>query len=861
MRSFTFAEWPSHPLVFLVPQIRANEIKKEYLDPFNIPVDDVKVIALALTGKKTSASTMAQFCRDELFAELIHDASVKYLIVADAGYYKMLTGQGQAEANLGYVRPCIYGPWEVIYVPSPKSIFYDPEKTRAKIAQSMKAMLAHNLGLYVPPGSDVIHFEAYPSTYSEIGAWLEKLIEMDRPLSIDIEAFDLKHYKAGIGTISFAWSKHEGIAFAVDYQAFEDATEAPYGQQQYNEPVRKLLRHFFIELSQKALYHNISYDAYVLIYQLFMEHELDTEGMLQGMDIMLENWEDTQLITYLATNSCAGNKLGLKENAQEFSGNYAVEVEDITTVPLSKLLRYNLVDALSTWYVYEKYYQKMVDDQQLELYETLFKDTIRDIIQMQLTGLPLNMKRVKEVKALLQADEADALARLRATSVVQQFTYRLNEQWVAERNATLKKKRVTLADAKEVFNPNSGPQLQQLLYGMLGLPVLDFTATKQPATGKKTLAKLLNHTQNQDVLDFLQALLDYSSVNKILSAFIPAFEDAMPAPNGWHYLVGSFRLGGTVSGRLSSSNPNLQNLPATGSKYAKLIKSCFEAAAGEVLVGLDFDSLEDRISALTTKDPNKLKVYTDGYDGHGLRTFAYFPEQLPGIVNTVESINSIQTLFPKVRQKSKAPTFALTYQGTHQTLMKNCGFTEAMAKNIEARYHELYQVSTQWVQDKLNQAARDGYITAAFGLRVRTPLLAQVIRGTSKTPHEAEAEGRTAGNALGQSWCLLNERAGAEFMGKVRKSPYRLDIRPCAHIHDAQYYLVRDCPEAILYVNKHLVEAVSWQEHPDIQHDEVHLSGALSIFWPDWSNELKIPTQVTKPEELHQVLKDELENP
>lgn len=210
----------------------------------------------------------------------------------------------------------------------------------------------------------------------------------------------------------------------------------------------------------------------------------------------------------------------------------------------------------------------------------------------------------------------------------------------------------------------------------------------------------------------------------------------------------------------------------------------------------------------------------------------------------VDSINAIQTLYKSDRQLSKAPTFALTYQGTFKTLMTNCGFSEAEARNIESRYHDLYKVSDAWVQDKLNQAANTGYVTIAFGLRIRTPLLKQVIRGNSKTPFEAEAEGRTAGNALGQSWCLLNSRASTEFLGKVRSSPYRLMIRPCAHIHDAQYILVKDQVDAIMYANKHLVKAVEWQEHPDIMNDEVKLGGELSIFWPNWAHELTIPNSI-----------------
>jgi DNA polymerase-1 len=188
-------------------------------------------------------------------------------------------------------------------------------------------------------------------------------------------------------------------------------------------------------------------------------------------------------------------------------------------------------------------------------------------------------------------------------------------------------------------------------------------------------------------------------------------------------------------------------------------------------------------------------------------------------------------------------------------IVEQCGFSVKKAKLIEARYHEMYIVSDQWVAEKLDQAAKDGFVTAAFGLRVRTPLLKQVIRGNSRTPYEAAAEGRSAGNALGQSWCLLNSRAGSEFMGKVRQSEHRLDIRPCAQIHDAGYFLIRDTLETILYTNEHLVKAVQWQNHPDIWHDEVKLGGELSVFYPDWSTEVVIPNEATADEILNLVRK------
>lgn len=212
----------------------------------------------------------------------------------------------------------------------------------------------------------------------------------------------------------------------------------------------------------------------------------------------------------------------------------------------------------------------------------------------------------------------------------------------------------------------------------------------------------------------------------------------------------------------------------------------------------------------------------------------------------VERINSVAKKYKPLRDKSKNPSFTLTYQGTYIALVKKYGFSTEQAKEVEAKYHELYKVSDAWVESKLEAASRVGYVTVAFGLRLRTPLLHQVIRGTSKTPFQAEAEGRTAGNALGQSYCLLNTRAGIDFNGRVRKSAFRKDIKPCAQIHDAGYFLIRDDIDAILFTNEHLVKAVQWQELPEIQHDEVKLGGELGIFYPSWEKEITIPNGATK---------------
>lgn len=676
MRQTPFVSNDQFDLVVLSAVINMDEIKRAYLDPFGIDEASTTVFSLHLAPgkKKTPVKEIQEYITTTMVPEL-EKVKPTYIVCTDAEYFKVLTKSAKAEAQLGYVLDCVFGPWKVVYVPSFRAIFYDPVKIKAKIKQSMDALCDHARGTYTAPGTDLLKYEFYPQGVDEIEDALNQLLEMGVSLASDIEAFSLKHYDSGIGTIAFAWNKAEGIAFAVDYEPIPGATKAPFGRIVHNAPVRVLLKKFFTALTQKLTWHNISYDVYALVYQLWMNDLLDTKGMLEGFDVLLDpsRWDDTKLITYLATNSCAGNKLSLKEQAQEYAGNYAEsEIEDITKIPLNRLLRYNLIDACSTWFVYEKHWNTLVADDQLGIYENLFKPAIRDIVQMQLTGMPLYMPQVEKVSKLLGVIEKHALDKIQQSRIIQDFTHQLNLAWVEEFNTTRVKKRVTLADAKEVFNPNSPKQLQTLLYGegtgCLGLPIIELTDSKLPATDADTLRSLRTHANDAEVTALLDTFLEYKAVDKLISSFIPAMLAAPQGPDGWWYLFGNFVLGGTVSGRLSSNSPNLQNLPANvvmaisdtlmqllgdqiqpymvkgGMSLGKLIKSCFIAPPGWLFVGLDFASLEDRISALTTKDPNKLAVYLYGFDGHCLRALSYFPRNMPDIERAPEGAQCFKAI-------------------------------------------------------------------------------------------------------------------------------------------------------------------------------------------------------------------------
>jgi DNA polymerase-1 len=841
--------------------MKQQQMEEHYVTPLEtagIPREDIIGFNLKYND---AGKAPVKFQKEylEVMLKAADSVGVTTLYCTDGAYFKTLTKERKAEVHYGGVLPCKIPDYEhmnVVLGTNYQVLFYKPEM-QAKLTMSLDTVSSHIGGTHKILGADIIKSEYYPEGIAAVAEWLKSLHQYPA-LTCDIETFSLDFWAAGIGTIGFAWDQGNGGVIRCDWEpeltpyTGIDSTKVIYGCKRDNLQVKHLLKKFLSTYKGKLTYHNANFDVKILIYELFMDDMLDQQGLLNGLEVLAHNIDDTKIITYLAKNSCAGNTLGLKENAHAFAGNYAEsDIKDIRYIPLDTLLRYNLVDCLSTWYVYDQNYPIMLADDQKSIYDKIMIPSVKVILQMELTGMCLDMKQVIKAESELKQVARIHENTLTNSPVIIAFTKQLQAEEFVKQNLLWKKKQEPLEYFKYIqFKPGSNPQLQQLFHEFLDYEVIDLTDTKQPAVGGKTIKKHLARCTDPEHLAMFEALAGLSEVNKILSTFINAFlTKSVLKADGHYYLHGNFNLGGTVSGRLSSSKPNLQNIPSS-STYAKIIKKCFCAPPGWLMIGPDFNSLEDYISALTTKDPNKLKVYTDGYDGHCLRAFSYWPDRLPGIVDTVDSINSIKSMYPDVRQHSKAPTFALTYQGTWHTLVNNIGMTAYDAKAVEANYHVMYAVSDQWVQTRLDQASKDGYVTVAFGLRVRTPILGQTIRGKKSTPYEAGAEGRTAGNAMGQSYGMLNNYAGIKFQERTIKSEYALEVRPMAHIHDAQYMLIKNNVGCVKWVNDNLIDCMAWQDLPELHHDTVKIGAELDIFYPDWSKSTTIPNHATKQEIL-----------
>jgi DNA polymerase-1 len=614
MRHLIFTEAATYDTAIIIKNSALNKdgLIKHYIEPlklsgfsedqfigFNAKYDD---------KGKCPMKLVMQPHLDNLLPSL-DSLGVKNLLVCDSAYFKKLAGVQKAEVHYGYSLPCKikgYEHFNIVLAPNYQRTFYDNE-IKDKLAMSLVALKGLMTGNYQAPGQGIIKSEVYPRTRKEVSDFLDSLHQYPM-LTADIETKSLRFYSTGVSTISFAWDEGNGGAFEIDHELEIGGSKmAPY--MGYD-----LLRKFFESYEGKLIWHGSTFDLKVLVYKLYMKGLDDINGMLKGIDIMTKNFHDSMIILYLSTNSAAGNVLKLKDAAQEFAGNYAMEdIDDTSRIPVDKLLRYNLVDTLSTWYVYNKHMPRLIADNQESIYNNILLPSVKTVLQMELTGIPLDYSKVGEADAVLSQIVDNNFTLISKSKFVKHYEKVMKAERLILDNEKLVKKVRTAEEVEDMgltFNPGSGTQLARILHGILKFPVIEKTKGGAPSTKIKVLKALLHRTKDPEEIEFLDAIIKLSEAAKILNTFVSAFKTkSCTHPDGTRHLYGGFKIGGTVSGRMSSADPNLQNLPSSGTIYAKLIKQCVVAPKGWIVAGADFSSLEDRISGLVTKDPNKLRVY------------------------------------------------------------------------------------------------------------------------------------------------------------------------------------------------------------------------------------------------------------
>lgn len=507
--------------VLLINQSLIIESNLEFYYFNNGVSKDIPVKPLYYSGKKFNMKEAKNYL--DGFLQDLKEEGYERLFICDSNYFKLLTKVAKTEHAYGKEFPCKYGNYDFTCILglNYKALSYDPSLID-KLKVSINTLNQANKQELVINGT-------YPSSNDDVDNMLHILLSAEY-LTCDIETTGLHWFSDQLYSISFSTDTHSGVAFL------------------YSDEIKHILREFFDKYEGGLIFHNAQFDIKFLVFNLYMSNINDYTGLLTGIDRLTRKLDDTKLIAFCAINNTGRPSYGLKDLSFEFAGDYALdEIKDVTKAPVEKLLKYNVTDTCATWYVYNKYWPIVIQDNQENVYRNILMPAVKVLIQTEMTGVPINQDKVKELKELLVKDQENALNILRNNPDVQAAEKLLAQQELDKVNAKLKKTQKTLEDIDFHFNFGSNPQKAFLLFEHLGIEPVDFTDSGEPAVGKTTLAKLKNQGKYLEILDALIALQE---CEKILSSFVPEMENAT---NG--RLYGNFNLGGTVSGRLSSSNP------------------------------------------------------------------------------------------------------------------------------------------------------------------------------------------------------------------------------------------------------------------------------------------------------------------
>jgi len=387
----------------------------------------------------------------------------------------------------------------------------------------------------------------------------------------------------------------------------------------------------------------------------------------------------------------------------------------------------------------------------------------------------------------------------------------------------------------EVFNPGSAKQKTEF-FALMGIrPLSRSKETGEASWGRDQLEELMKQQTDEDLIDVLEAMIDYSFSAIIRNNFLKAF-DSYTIDGVLH---GNIRIFGAKSFRNTSNSPNLLNAPSSRSIYAKPLKRCFTAPDGYIIYTADLAALEDRVIANLSGDENKLDIFLEGLDGHSLNACGYFPDVIEKIMGkNLDNVEYVKTFYDlvenygntelkKIRFDSKAPTFKLAYGG-----FPDYDKGGVITQEIFDRYHNvLYPGITEYREGYvLPTACRQGYIHLGLGCRMY-----------SDDPHQAI---RTLNNATVQFWSILTLIAINELNHRIREENLENEVIVCSTIYDSIYTYALNNPEIVKWVNDNMIEVMCVQ----YLEDQILPNEATGEIGRNWADLHKIPNQATVAE-------------
>jgi len=470
-------------------------------------------------------------------------------------------------------------------------------------------------------------------------------LEKQKEVSFDTETTGIDANNADLVGLSFSWKSGEACYVPVP---------------QDRETVLSILEEFkplFNDPSRTWIGQNIKYDLLVLKWY--------------GIEI-LGNVFDTMLAHYVIDPD---GKRSMDLLSAQYLGYIPVPIEDLIgkkgkgqgnmrDVALEKITEYAAEDADVTWQLRDSFKPLLDKKSVRKVFEEVENPLVKVLTAMEFEGIRVDMDFLKEYSKELEKEAAAAEANV----------YR---------------------EAGVRFNLSSPKQLGEVLFEKLKLdPKAKKTKTGQYATGEDVLLKLAHQSKIVD------DILAYRELTKLKSTYVDALPAIVNLRSGRVHT--SYAQAVAVTGRLSSNNPNLQNIPVRTEKGREIRKAFIPRDDRHVLVSADYSQIELRIVAGISGDPNMCRAFKEKKDIHTATAAKVFGVEEKDVTK-------------EMRYKAKSVNFGIIYGQGAFGLADNLGISRSEAKEIIDNYKKQFVNIQKYMDDTINQAREKGYVETLMG--------------------------------------------------------------------------------------------------------------------------------------------------
>lgn len=517
---------------------------------------------------------------------------------------------------------------------------------------------------------------------------LEKFLDEARAegiLAVDTETSDLDAMGADLVGVSLAI--RPGRACYIPLQHRSEGSGDLFGGNDLlpgQIPVRDAIKVLKPTLEDKAILkigQNLKYDWLVL----------------KRHGIEIAPYDDTMLLSYVLDAGRGSH--GMDELSRRHLGHDTIPFSEVAgsgknfigfaRVPLDKATAYAAEDADVTLRLWRVLKPRLVAEGMTTVYETLERPLLTVLARMERRGIAID----RHMLSRLSGEFAQTMARLE---------HEIHEA------------------AGEQFNPASPKQLGDILFGKMALPGGKKTATGAWATGAQILEDLADQGH-----ELPKRILEWRQISKLKSTYADALPDFVNTETKRVHT--SFSLAATTTGRLSSSDPNVQNIPVRTEEGRK-IRAAFVASAGHKLLSADYSQIELRILAHIADIPALRKAFAEGIDIHAMTASEMF-----GV--------PVKDMDPMIRRRAKAINFGIIYGISAFGLANQLGIGREEAGAYIKKYFERFPGIRDYMENTKAYARAHGYVTTIFGRRCHYPQI------NSSNPSERAFNERAAINA------------------------------------------------------------------------------------------------------------------